>query len=60
MAWVLAQPGITCAILGASRAQQLEQSLPGASLQLSSEELEFCDKIWFDLPRLKDPNVALR
>ncbi|MEO8902005.1 MAG: aldo/keto reductase, partial [Polyangiaceae bacterium] len=43
LAWVLAQPGITCAILGASRAPQLEQSLPGATLQLSSEELEFCD-----------------
>ena len=60
LAWVLAQPGITCAILGASRAEQLDQSLPGASLQLSSEELEFCNQIWFDLPRLKDPTIALR
>ncbi|MEO7035888.1 MAG: aldo/keto reductase [Polyangiaceae bacterium] len=60
LAWVLAQPGITCAILGASRAEQLKQSLPGATLQLSSEELEFCDSIWFNLPRPKDPNIALR
>lgn len=60
LAWVLAQPGITCAILGASRAEQLEQSLPGAALELSAEELAFCDQIWFDLPRLKDPTVALR
>ena len=60
LAWVLAQPGITCAILGASRAEQLEQSLPGVALELSAEELAFCDQIWFDLPRLKDPIVALR
>jgi aryl-alcohol dehydrogenase-like predicted oxidoreductase len=60
LAWVLAQPGVTSAILGASRAEQLEQSLPGATLQLSAEELAFCDQIWFDLPRLKDPSVALR
>lgn len=60
LAWVLAQPGITCAILGASRAEQLEQSLPGATLQLTSEELAYCDQIWFELPRLKDPTVALR
>ena len=60
LAWVLCQPGVTCAILGASRAEQLSQSLPGAALQLSAEELAFCDRIWFDLPRLKDPTVALR
>jgi len=60
LAWVLAQPGVTCAILGASRAEQLEQSLPGIAIQLSAEELAFCDQIWFDLPRLKDPTVALR
>ena len=60
LAWVLAQPGVTSAILGASRAEQLSQSLPGATLQLSAEELAFCDQIWFDLPRLKDPIVALR
>ena len=60
LAWVLAQPGITCALVGASRAEQLAQSLPGADLQLSAEDLAFCDQIWFDLPRLKDPTIALR
>jgi len=60
LAWVLAQPGVTCAILGASRAEQLDQSLPGIALELTAEELAFCDQIWFDLPRLKDPSVALR
>ncbi|HEY4103849.1 MAG TPA: aldo/keto reductase [Polyangiaceae bacterium] len=60
LAWVLAQPGVTSAILGASRAEQLDQSLPGSTLELSTEERAFCDQIWFDLPRLKDPSVALR
>jgi aryl-alcohol dehydrogenase-like predicted oxidoreductase len=60
LAWVLAQPGITCALVGASHPEQLSQSLPGATLQLAPEELEFCDRIWFELPRLKDPTVALR
>jgi len=57
---VLAQPGVTCAILGASRAEQLDQSLPAIAIELTPEELAFCDQIWFDLPRLKDPTVALR
>ena len=60
LAWVLSQPGITCAILGASRVEQLAQSLPGTAVELTAEELAFCDRIWFDLPRLKDPSVALR
>jgi len=60
LAWVLAQPGVTCAIVGASRAEQLDQSLPGIAIELTAEELAFCDQIWFDLPRLKDPTVALR
>jgi 1-deoxyxylulose-5-phosphate synthase len=60
IAWVLAQPGITSAIVGASRPQQLDESLPGASLELSAEEMAALGDIWFDLPRLRDPAVALR
>jgi len=60
LAWVLAQPAVTCAILGASRPEQLAQSLPGATLELAPEELEFCNEIWFNLPRPKDPTIALR
>jgi 1-deoxyxylulose-5-phosphate synthase len=60
LAWVLARPGVTSAILGASRAAQLDDSLPGVELTLTDEELAFCDDIWFRLPRLKDATVALR
>jgi aryl-alcohol dehydrogenase-like predicted oxidoreductase len=45
LAWVLDQPGITSAILGASRAEQLEQTLPAVALKLSAEELAFCNQI---------------
>ncbi|MFN8511128.1 MAG: aldo/keto reductase [Thermomicrobiales bacterium] len=60
LAWALAQPGITCAILGASRAEQLEDSLPAVELTLSPEILRACDDVWFNLPRDRDPQFALR
>jgi 1-deoxyxylulose-5-phosphate synthase len=55
VAWVLAQPGITAAIVGASRPEQLDDSLAGAELELSDEELEVCDLAWFSLPRPAKP-----
>lgn len=60
LAWVLAQPAITCAILGASRAEQLDDSLPAVDLTLDAEELRACDDVWFNLPRERDPQFALR
>ena len=60
LAWVLAQPGITCAILGASRPEQLEDSLKGVDLRLDDEERAVCDEVWFDLPRERDRQIALR
>src|SRR5207245_1140892 len=50
VAWVLAQPGITSAIVGASRPEQLDESLAAADLSLSNEELESCNRAWFQLP----------
>ena len=49
--WVLDQPGITCAIVGASKAEQLDQSLPAIKLVLDDEEKEMCNLAWFHLPR---------
>jgi aryl-alcohol dehydrogenase-like predicted oxidoreductase len=60
LAWVLGRPGITCAIVGASRAAQLDDSLPGVDLRLEAEEIAFCDELWYRLPREKDPTIALR
>lgn len=60
LAWVLAQPDVTCAILGASKPEQLQDSLQGVGLSLDDEEQAACDEVWFQLPRLRDPGVALR
>lgn len=51
VAWVLAQPGITAAIVGASRPEQLDASLAGAAVTLTPEEIEACNRAWLGLPR---------
>jgi aryl-alcohol dehydrogenase-like predicted oxidoreductase len=60
LAWVLTQPSITSAILGASRPEQLRDSLGGVDLQLTEEEMAACDDAWYSLPRERDPQVARR
>jgi aryl-alcohol dehydrogenase-like predicted oxidoreductase len=60
LAWVLAQPGITSAIVGASRPEQLEDSLKGVGLTLDSDETAACDEVWYRLPRERDPQIARR
>lgn len=60
LAWVLAQPDVTSAILGASRPEQFKESLGALALKLEEEELQFCKSIWFALPRASDPRFALR
>jgi aryl-alcohol dehydrogenase-like predicted oxidoreductase len=57
VAWVLAQPGITAAIVGASRPEQLDDSLKAVDLTLDAEELEACNLAWYSLPRpIKPPS----
>ncbi len=51
VAWVLAQPGLTSAILGASRAEQLVESLAATDFTLSDEDREVCNLAWYSLPR---------
>jgi aryl-alcohol dehydrogenase-like predicted oxidoreductase len=60
IAWVLAQPDVTSAIVGATSAAQVRESLPATELTLDAEEMETCNEIWFRLPRLSDPAVATR
>ena len=60
VAWVLQQPGITSAIIGASRPGQLEDTLAAVNMTLDAEELAACDDAWFCLPRPRDPGIALR
>ena len=45
IAWVLAQPGVTSAILGASRPEQLGDALAAPALTLSSELLRQLDNL---------------
>ena len=60
LAWVLAQEGLTSAILGASRPEQLRDSLQGVTLTLEDEERKVLDTAWYDLPRERDPQIARR
>ena len=51
VAWVLAQDGVTSAIIGASRPEQLQASLDAAELEVDDELRKLCDDAWFELPR---------
>ena len=53
IAWVLTQPGITSAIVGASRPEQLDQSLAAVNFPLEAGEMEACDLAWYSLPRTR-------
>src|SRR5471030_638276 len=49
--WALDQPGVTCAIIGASRASQLHDSLKAVDITLDDDDKKVCDQAWYDLPR---------
>lgn len=51
VAWAIAQPGITSAIVGASKPEQLADTLPAAELELDDELQEACEAAWWSLPR---------
>jgi aryl-alcohol dehydrogenase (NADP+) len=53
VAWVLAQPGVTAAIVGASRPEQLTDTLAATDLALDEETRALCDALWWTLPRRK-------
>ena len=55
IAWVLAQPGITSAILGASKPAQLEDSLKSKDFVLDAEEMERLNLAWHRIPRPVTP-----
>lgn len=60
LAWVLAQPAVTSAIVGASRPEQLKDSLQGVGLTLNQDELSACDDLWYNLPRVRDEEISRR
>ncbi len=51
VAWVLAQPGITSAIIGASKPEQLDANVAALGVEFDSELTEACEAAWWSLPR---------
>jgi aryl-alcohol dehydrogenase-like predicted oxidoreductase len=51
VAWVLRQPAVASAILGASRPEQLDATLAGAELELDDGLAATCDALVWQLPR---------
>jgi 1-deoxyxylulose-5-phosphate synthase len=49
--WALDQPGVTAAIVGASRAEQLRDSLKALDVTLDDADRRACDEAWYALPR---------
>jgi aryl-alcohol dehydrogenase-like predicted oxidoreductase len=49
--WTLEQPGITCAIVGASKPEQIADSLKAFDVQLDDADRQACDSLWYRLPR---------
>jgi aryl-alcohol dehydrogenase-like predicted oxidoreductase len=49
--WVLDQPGVTSAIVGASRAEQLRDSVGALAVELDDADRRACDEAWYALPR---------
>ncbi len=51
VAWVLQQPGITSAIVGASRPEQLDATLAAPDLTFDDEARAAFDAVWWTIPR---------
>jgi aryl-alcohol dehydrogenase-like predicted oxidoreductase len=51
VAWVLAQPGITSAIVGASHPDQLDSTLAAAELAFDDDARAAFDEVWWSIPR---------
>jgi aryl-alcohol dehydrogenase (NADP+) len=51
VAWVLSQPGITSAIIGASKPEQLDANIDALSVEFDDELQAACEAAWWSLPR---------
>jgi aryl-alcohol dehydrogenase (NADP+) len=49
--WVLDQPGVSSAIIGASRPEQLAASLAAPALAIDPDLGRALDAAWWELPR---------
>lgn len=51
IAWVLAQKGITSAIIGASKPDQLDANIDALEVRFDEELTGACEEAWWSLPR---------
>ena len=51
VAWVLAQQGITSALIGASRPDQLDANVAALEVNIDDELKDACEAAWWSLPR---------
>ena len=51
IAWVLRQPGISSALIGATKPNQLDANLAALDVEFDQELLEACEAVWWSLPR---------
>lgn len=51
IAWVVNQPGVTSAIVGASRPEQLDAAFEAVQLDFGEDLRRACDDAWWALPR---------
>lgn len=51
VAWVLAQTGITSAIIGASKPEQLDANIEALNVEFDDELRDACEAAWWSLPR---------
>lgn len=51
VAWVLAQPGVTSAIIGASKPEQLDANIAALAVEFDDELSAACEAAWWSLPR---------
>ncbi|MEZ5560342.1 MAG: aldo/keto reductase [Pseudomonadales bacterium] len=51
VAWVVQQQGVTSAIIGASRPEQLDAHLAALHVEFDEELRDACDAVWWRLPR---------
>ena len=49
IAWILNNPVVSSAIVGASSTKQLEENIGSMELKLTADEIKACDDIWLEL-----------
>jgi 1-deoxyxylulose-5-phosphate synthase len=49
LAWIINNPVVSSAIVGASSAKQLEDNVKAVDIKLSDEEKKACDEVWKEL-----------